>query len=322
MTLRVARDDMKIPDATRDRARASLAGLLVGDALGSQVEFCHPASIQRRYPSGVRHMAASPVWDTLPGQPTDDGEMALALARSMVVRGTYDPQAVWKAYQAWGNSGPFDMGGTIRAALMGRPNPTSEANGAMMRAGPLALPVGGASVARREAWAGADAQLTHPSPVCVAANIFYVGLVARGMDGHSVGDLAAFARQWASQPECPPPLRRTVQLSFDAPPADFLTHAGHVLVALQNALWHLWQQDLPAEALVVTVGEGGDSDTNAAILGALLGAVHGLAAWPKDWLGTVLTCRPAQGDARTARPRPTSCWPVDCLDLADALVGK
>ncbi|MEB3205379.1 MAG: ADP-ribosylglycohydrolase family protein [Candidatus Sericytochromatia bacterium] len=322
MTLFVSCEDKKVSEATRDRARASLAGLLVGDALGSQVEFCHPASILRRYPSGVRHMEASPVWDTLAGQPTDDGEMALALARAMVARGTYDPHAVWAAYQAWGNSEPFDMGGTIRAALQGRPNASSEANGAMMRAGPLALPVRGASLAQREAWAGIDARLTHPSPVCVAANTLYVGLVARGVDGHSVGDLADFARDWASQPECPPSLQRTVHLSFEAPPADYLTLAGHVLVALQNALWHLWQQDLPAAALIATVAEGGDSDTNAAILGALLGAVHGLAAWPKDWLGTVLDCRPEHGDERVARPRPLSCWPVDCLDLADALVGK
>ena len=52
---------------------------------------------------------------------------------------------------------------------------------------------------------------------------------------------------------------------------------GWVLIALQNAFYHLAATPDPSEALVATADAGGDTDTNAAIAGALLGAAHGRA---------------------------------------------
>ena len=37
-------------------------------------------------------------WDTLAGQPTDDSEMALMLARTLVHRGCFEPEFVAVAY--------------------------------------------------------------------------------------------------------------------------------------------------------------------------------------------------------------------------------
>lgn len=79
------------------RAQGCLMGQLVGDALGSQVEFLSPEQIRRSFPTGVREIRGSPIWNTLPGQPTDDSEMALALARTLVRLGTYDPEAAREA---------------------------------------------------------------------------------------------------------------------------------------------------------------------------------------------------------------------------------
>jgi ADP-ribosylglycohydrolase len=41
------------------------------------------------------------------------------------------------------------------------------------------------------------------------------------------------------------------------------------------------------EGLRHVVGLGGDTDTNAAVAGALLGALHGVASIPDAWLGTL-----------------------------------
>jgi ADP-ribosyl-[dinitrogen reductase] hydrolase len=65
---------------------------------------------------------------------------------------------------------------------------------------------------------------------------------------------------------------------------------------------------------------GGDTDTNAAICGALLGAVYGLDAIPTRWVDPVLNCRPKAGNPGVYRPRPECFWPVDALDLAEGLV--
>ncbi len=72
------------------RAIGCMLGQLCGDALGSLVEFHRPDQIADLYPEGVRDMADGGVWDTIAGQPTDDSEMALTLARSLVKCGAYD----------------------------------------------------------------------------------------------------------------------------------------------------------------------------------------------------------------------------------------
>jgi len=93
---------------------------------------------------------------------------------------------------------------------------------------------------------------------------------------------------------------------------------GWALVALQNAFHHL-RSSAFEEALVATVGAGGDTDTNAAVCGALLGAAHGRSAIPSRWILPVLACRSAI-DAGAPRPRPAEYWPDDLLELAEALL--
>ncbi len=44
----------------------------------------------RRYPDGVRELAAGGTWDTIAGQPSDVSEMARLLARLLSERGAYD----------------------------------------------------------------------------------------------------------------------------------------------------------------------------------------------------------------------------------------
>ncbi|MDD9981671.1 MAG: ADP-ribosylglycohydrolase family protein [Gammaproteobacteria bacterium] len=62
---------------------------------------------------------------------------------------------------------------------------------------------------------------------------------------------------------------------------------------------------------------GGDTDTNAAICGALLGAVRARDAVTKRWVDTVLGCRPEEGRIGVRQPRPQCYWPVDALELAE-----
>ena len=105
------------------RAQGCLLGQLIGDALGSLVEFQTPERIRRRYPEGVRDMADGGTWNTIAGQPTDDSEMALLLARSLVSQGKFDKAEAEKAYVFWLESNPFDVGNAILSGLTGRPVP-------------------------------------------------------------------------------------------------------------------------------------------------------------------------------------------------------
>ena len=89
---------------------------------------------------------------------------------------------------------------------------------------------------------------------------------------------------------------------------------------IQNALWQLLHASNLEEAVVDTVMRGGDTDTNAAICGALLGAVHGREAIPDRWTECLRNCRPLAGQAHVFRPRPRRFWPVDAMELAERLI--
>jgi ADP-ribosylglycohydrolase len=300
-------------------AQGALLGQLIGDALGAIVDFKTPDEIRRLFPRGVTELVGSPVYRTLPGQPTDDSEMALALARSIVARGEYDASSAWESYIRWHDSDPFDCGNTIRAAIVGVKNRTSQANGAMMRVSPIGIAGAQRWIGNVSWWARLDCELTHPHPVCLNANSIYATAIATAI-AHEVSaqDLLEFAA--ASEPE--DAVVDLIRRARSEPPGDYITQQGWVVVAFQNALYQMLHAASFEDALIDTVARGGDTDTNAAICGALLGALYGIDAIPKRWVDTVLKCRPEAGAPHVEQPRPREYWPVDALELAAKLVGE
>jgi len=303
------------------RAQGSLLGQLAGDSLGSLVEFRAPDDIRREYPKGVRELADGGTWNTIAGQPTDDSEMALLLARMLADQGRYDPEEARKAYMFWLDSGPFDCGMTVAGGLRGRSNPDSQANGAMMRISPLGIFGANHDAGLVAEWARQDAAITHPHPVCQQANALFTMAIARtirqGCDGR---DLYEQIVTWTEDMKVDRSLLEAVRGASESPPADYVRQQGWVLTAFRNALWQLLHATNLEEAVVDTVMRGGDTDTNAAICGAILGAVHGRDAVPGQWVESLLNCRPAAGQPNVRRPRPECFWPVDALELAERLL--
>jgi ADP-ribosylglycohydrolase len=271
------------------------------------------------------------------GQPTDDSELALALARSLALKERFDPDAVLGAYVAWIRSKPFDIGETTRAALeaaAAAPAPEerraavrthahhhSQANGSLMRVSPLGI-LGAGRPAEAAAWAREDSALTHPNPVCQEACAAFVAAIATAIGGGAdaqqihaaaLAQVASDVRPGAAE------VRAALERAPVARPRDDHEHAGWVLVALQHAFHQLLREESFEEGLVNIIGGGGDTDTNAAIAGALLGAARGREAIPRRWRDAVLSCRPA-AEAGARHPRPLRFWPVDALELAEALL--
>lgn len=78
----------------------------------------------------------------------------------------------------------------------------------------------------------------------------------------------------------------------DQPEAlDMHATRGFVRVAFRLAFWALLHIPSFEAALLSVVNLGGDSDTNGAIAGALLGAFHGTEAIPAEWMDAVLRSR-------------------------------
>jgi ADP-ribosylglycohydrolase len=301
-------------------------GQLIGDSLGSLVEFQTPENIRKDFPNGVRELAPGRVFhNLLPGQPTDDSEMALALARTIIQYGGYDQKAVRDAYLSWVNSGAFDVGNTVRRALTtGWLDPNSQANGAMMRVSPLGIWCAGHAGQDFETiakWAREDAEITHIHKICKDANVLYVAAIADAIrTPHDPQTLYGKIVDWANQIGADAPLLKTIEDAKSALPNDYVHQMGWVLIAFQNALYQLLYALNFEEALVDTVMHGGDTDTNAAICGALLGAVYGLKSIPVRWQNAVLNCRPAYNNRKVTVPRPERFWPTDALELAQQLI--
>jgi ADP-ribosylglycohydrolase len=187
----------------------------------------------------------------------------------------------------------------------------SQSNGSLMRVAPIGIWAAG-DPARAAATARVDSALTHPNPVCLEACAAFCAAIAAGIAGASRDEMAKAALAHSAGPAREAIERGTL-------PADFDNARGSVVTALQNAFYRLKTSAGPEEALVSTVGCGGDTDTNAAVAGALLGAFHGRAGFPSRWIYPVLACRPL-AEASAPRPRPMAYWPDDVLDLAEALL--
>ena len=315
-------DRSQLSSGVLSRAQGCLLGQLIGDSLGSLVEFQSPGEILFNYPEGVLDMADGGTWDTLAGQPTDDSEMALLLARSLVSHGTFDKEAAEKAYVFWLESNPFDIGNTILSGLTGRRSPDSQANGAMMRISPLGIFGANYGLDQVAEWARQDAAITHIHRVCQEANALFAMAIAHAVrTGISADNLYREITGWAEEMGVDDRLKEAITAAADSPPENFMRFQGWVLIAFRNALWQLLNAESVEEGIIDTVMQGGDTDTNAAICGALLGAVYGREAIPERWIETIQNCRPRAGTPGVRKPRPEVFWPADALELAEQLVS-
>ena len=302
------------------RGQGCLLGQVAGDSLGALVEFDSSEEVSRRRAGRPWSLEDGGRWDLLAGQPTDDSEMALALARSIVARGGFERGAALEAYSSWLRSSPFDVGGTVGAALRDHPNPGSQANGSLMRASPLGVYAHALAPELAAELARQDSSLTHPNPACGDATAAFVVAVAHAVrEGDGPEGAFRAAQEWALGAGAALLVREALDAArHEPPPCDTRGSEGWVKIALQNAFHELLHAPSLEAGVVATVRRGGDTDTNAAIAGALLGAVHGRGAVPEQWRSMVLSCRPVPPRAR--RPRPSACWPIDVLVIAERLL--
>lgn len=280
--------------AIGSRVHGTLFGLAVADALGAPLEFKSAARCRQAVAAGLT-MGGGGLWD--PGEWSDDTDMALALAESLVANGGFDLEDIAGRYIRWADSGPKDIGITTGAALKGSTGAAqaqerarqyheatgrSAGNGTVMRCAPLAFAAG--SDAEIGAMAVADAALTHFDPaagsassaLCAALRVLAAGdppdeaiAVAIAMvDAHPQLTAAADAARQADQ---------------DSLAALAENQLGACWTAFGVALFAVTQFDDYASGVGWAIGLGGDTDTNGAVAGALLGCRFGIDGIPPEW---------------------------------------
>jgi ADP-ribosyl-[dinitrogen reductase] hydrolase len=275
-----------------ERARGAMLGHAAGNALGVPTEFLRtPERIAARFPGGVTEVGRqdrpeSP-WD-------DDVAMAVVIAENLLVPAP-DLQRLARQWVQWMNEDGRGIGGWTTTALRHLERydaPIADArgsagNGAVMRTLPVALrfvhqPANLLSAAAH------IARLTHPDERCVWSAVAVTVACAALLKGRRdfLPDVIEALRVNDAPGEVIEAVRRVPRvrredLGITGP------KAGYTVLCMEVALWTAWHEPSLEAALVWLANAGGDTDTNAAVAGGLLGARDGEAAVPRRWVEAV-----------------------------------
>ncbi len=280
-------------------------GLAVGNQLGVPTEPLGTAqAIREAFPRGIRDLAPPPAGSPL----DDDAAMTLLLAESLVEQGNFDANDVAGRWVKWmkldgrgiglttaralrlieGGTEPFEAGRLAKSA-------GAAANGAVMRCIPVALRYHD-SVDELVRVSTQQAAITHADERCTwgaaAVNLAarellhgnprFIEEVLHRLEGAAPHTLVEAIRRVPGEQEGDLPI---------AVAGEF----GYVVHCVEIAFWYALHYPSLEGALVHLAEAGGDTDTNAAVAGALLGARDGEASIPPRWLDQLGNARGFSG---------------------------
>jgi ADP-ribosyl-[dinitrogen reductase] hydrolase len=229
-----------------------------------------------------------------PGEWTDDTQMALLLAASLLEHGELVESDVFARFVAWVAAGPKDVGIATRGVLQsGSPwhsaaadyaasGHASAGNGSLMRTMPLAIRTSREPRDVTMTAARSQSGLTHGDPAAGEGCAIYHAMVQVALAGDDPLAALPDVLLLVEDPE-----RWSRVLDPQWTPADATESNGAVWPTLGIAVWALRQGWSYADALRRVIDLGGDTDTVACVTGGLLGAVQGIQSIPARWTSAV-----------------------------------
>lgn len=268
--------------------------MVVGNQLGVPTEGLGTAeAIREAFPQGMRDLVPSPK-----GSPfDDDAAMTLLLAESLVEKGDFDATDVAERWVKWMKRDGRGIGITTQRALRliergtepfeaGRlaHNARAASNGAVMRCIPVALRYHD-NVDKLIRVSTQQAAITHADERCtwgaaavnlaarelLHGNPYFVEEVLHRLQGAAPRALMEAIGRVAWEQESDLPIAIAAE-------------SGYVVHCVEIAFWCAVHRPSLEDALIFLAEAGGDTDTNAAVAGALLGARDGETGIPPRWL--------------------------------------
>ena len=302
------------------RAIGALAGAAVGDALGAPHEFMPAGTYTTMFPTpvlgGTGEMTGGGSFGWAPGEFTDDTQMALALAESLLEHGGFVPDAVWARWRAWASTAR-DIGITTSRSLAHadwRDVSSSDrgaGNGALMRAFPLALAFLDATDDAVRDVVLRQAALTHTDPAAGWGAWIAVEMMRFAIHGDD--PFVELPRLLDDLPDDVRPGYAEI-LAPTWTPDQAAPSNGSVWGCLAQAVWAVRTTTSFEDAVVAAVSLGGDADTVACVTGAIAGALYGVQAIPSRWATYV------HGSVQSPTGRDTYNW-ADLHSVALRLIG-
>lgn len=281
-----------------DIAEGVLLGLACGDALGRPVEFKSPGTIDASHGT-LDEMVGFGTHGQPAGTITDDTELALRIARSLVSTAGFDGEDIASRFVSWYDSGPFDIGLMTSDALSriqagapwdeagqavweSRPEGSNAGNGSVMRCAPYAI-----AYAEDEQYLGEISErssaITHADPRCTRGCAVLNLTIAAFLRGDESPLDQALEATYPDQSKAPELIEALTGVP-ESLSAEAVRNGGYVVDALQAGLYYALAAETAEDAIVRAVNAGNDADTVGAITGAVAGARFGADTLPDTWL--------------------------------------
>ncbi len=286
---------------------ATLVGCGIGDALGNFCEMKSANDPLIKEWDGL-FKAGGTFWKGEAGQWTDDSKMTICLATSLIECQGFDPDHVASMYLDWYLSGDTrGIGNTTAGAINnlkdgatwqnsglvkgydGRP---AAGNGTAMRASPIGLWY------RKDIYklievAMNDASITHNSFEPKIGSVA-VALAVAHLANESVDNLEVLYEVGSVLPATSE-VRKKIELAIGCIEQNVdnfealaqIGSSGYVPETVGAAFYCLGATDNFKDAVVLAIKCGGDTDTTAAIVGAMAGSFYGLEGIPAEYKDNV-----------------------------------
>lgn len=284
------------------RARGALLGLVAGAQIGRRTAHLGtPEAIKALFPRGVRDLTPPPPaapGDAWQAVEDDAAGMALCLAESVVACGTFDVTDVARRWVQWMQADHGRVSATTRRALeriaagtepfeagrLARGGPSATGTGSVLRTVPVALRFHD-SVERLIRVSAQQAAITHADERCLWSAAAMSVAVRELLQGNAyfVDEVLHHLRDLA-----PRVLTDAIHRAPREEQGELVIVAegqgGDVVRSVEVAFWFATHGRAFEEALVLLAEAGGDTEANAGLAGALLGARDGEAGIPPRWL--------------------------------------
>ena len=307
----------------QDRARGMLVGLAVGDALGAPVEFLpDPSDVYiKEMGDKIEHFHKN--YRVPEGVWTDDTEMALCIADSLLVNEGYDSYDIMRRFQAWSEEGyrtyddkpACDVGMQTSRAIdefiahpvvpKGYPKTESAGNGAIMRLAPIIIANtflrnliinpkndDGEFIDLKDITPTIDMAVlscreTHNSIAAEATTALFATMLYCALHGLPKNHIASYCGRWIMNEEYDhfylDNSKKLINRALEIDGEKLCNLGGYIVDAFAIALWGLMNFNNFKDGMMAVIRLGGDTDTNGAIYGQLAGAYYGYNAIPEEW---------------------------------------
>ena len=303
--IEAAPDPMQAPDVLdaartlRERFQGALVGLAVGDALAAHTQFRKPGSF-----AAVGDLLGGGPFDLPRGAWTDDTAMALLLAESLLERGGFDAHDQVQRFARWQREGYGSATGQCvgiaanvarslataqyrRQPFAGSHDPEQLDKDALSRVAPTVM-FFFADAAAAISRAVEATRITAQAPLVLDCVRLLAAMIQQALAGRDKGAILRPPRDAWYTSHTRLEVMALYEGSYTRRSPPEITGGGHIVQALEAALWAFHGSDSFREGALLAANLGRDSDVVTSTYGALAGAHHGVSAIPGIWRNSLI----------------------------------